>query len=115
MNLISRVPSVAYENYYFVIFDSHFSHRLASSLLSPFTTLFSSRIPPVSAMLSLTLVSLLLSPFLLLHRAAAVPCIAMDTSFNLLVFGVDGKDWNAGTQDSWTDGAQSFIPATTGN
>ena len=34
----------------------------------------------------------------------ADPCIAMDTGFNLLVFGVDGKDYNAGTQDQWTSG-----------
>ena len=53
---------------------------------------------------ALTLVSLLLPAFSSLFRVAADPCIAMDTSFNLLVFGVDGKDYNAGTQDSWTSG-----------
>ena len=55
-------------------------------------------------MLSLTAVSLLLPLLTSVHRAAAEPCIAMDTSFNLLVFGVDGKDYNLGTQDSWTSG-----------
>ena len=53
----------------------------------------------------LTLVSLLLPAFTsLLFHVKAEPCIAMDTGFNLLVFGVDGKDYNAGTQDQWTSG-----------
>ena len=59
-------------------------------------------------MLRPTVVSLLLPFFLagshLLRSVRADPCIAMDTGFNLLVFGVNGKDWNAGTQDSWTSG-----------
>ena len=60
-------------------------------------------------MLSLTLVSLLLPALSAVVRpVAASPCIAMDTSFNLLVFGVDGKDYNAGTQDSWTSGKQAL-------
>lgn len=58
-------------------------------------------------MRGLTLVSLLLPLFTSLSRVAASPCIAMDTSFNLLVFGVDGKDYNASTQASWTSGALS--------
>ncbi|KAL5514495.1 hypothetical protein ACEPAG_2584 [Sanghuangporus baumii] len=68
-------------------------------------------------MLSLTIVSLLLPLFLLggdpglrlLRHAKADPCIAMDTGFNLLVFGVDGRDWNAGTQDTWTSGNATDI------
>ncbi|TDL24667.1 hypothetical protein BD410DRAFT_786206 [Rickenella mellea] len=38
----------------------------------------------------------------------ASPCVAMDIDFNLLVFGLDGKDYNAGPQNSWT----SSTPAT---
>ena len=60
-------------------------------------------------MLSLTRVSLLLPALSAVVRpVAASPCIAMDTSFNLLVFGVDGKDYNAGTQDSWTSGKRAL-------
>ncbi|KAL5477008.1 hypothetical protein ACEPAI_3195 [Sanghuangporus weigelae] len=64
-------------------------------------------------MLSPTVVSLLLPLFLLglLRHAKADPCIAMDTGFNLLVFGVDGKDWNAGAQDTWTSGSATDITA----
>ena len=36
--------------------------------------------------------------------AQASPCVAFDSNFNLLVFGLDGKDWNAGAQDSWANG-----------
>ena len=36
--------------------------------------------------------------------ANASPCVAMDSQFNLLVFGIGGKDFNAGQQDSWTGG-----------
>jgi hypothetical protein len=32
------------------------------------------------------------------------PCVAFDVKWNLLAFGLDGKDWNAGTQDTWADG-----------
>lgn len=51
-------------------------------------------------MLALTLVSLLFSTLFSAVRAS--PCIAMDIDFNLFVFGLDGKDFNAGTQDAWT-------------
>jgi hypothetical protein len=45
-----------------------------------------------------------LSLFSLAARVAASPCAVFDANFNLLVFGLDGKDWNAGTQDSWGSG-----------
>ena len=35
----------------------------------------------------------------------ASPCVAFDVQWNLLAFGLDGKDWNAGTQDKWANGA----------
>jgi hypothetical protein len=35
------------------------------------------------------------------RTARASPCVAMDANFNLYAFGLNGKDWNAGTQDSW--------------
>lgn len=54
-----------------------------------------------------TAVSLL---FLALAEAArASPCLAFDANFNLHVFGLDGKDWNAGTQDQWTSGSATDI------
>jgi hypothetical protein len=36
------------------------------------------------------------------------PCIAFDANFNLFAFGLNGKDYNAGTQDKWT-GSKSRI------
>ena len=38
----------------------------------------------------------------------ASPCLSFDVGFNLLAFGLNGKDWNAGTQDGWTTGQSSF-------
>ncbi|KAI8986906.1 hypothetical protein BD414DRAFT_578157 [Trametes punicea] len=54
-----------------------------------------------------TVVSLLL---LAVPKAAfASPCVAFDSDFNLLAFGLNGKDWNAGQQDSWTSGSATDI------
>ncbi|KAI5119386.1 hypothetical protein M0805_001060 [Coniferiporia weirii] len=63
-------------------------------------------------MLALTVVSLLLPALSSILPASAEPCVAMDINFNLLVFGVDGKDYNAGTQDSWTSGTATDITAS---
>jgi len=38
----------------------------------------------------------------------------MDTSFNLLVFGLGGKDYNAGQQDSWSGSTPATDITTTG-
>ncbi|KAG0697085.1 hypothetical protein DFH29DRAFT_167704 [Suillus ampliporus] len=46
-----------------------------------------------------TLVSLL---FFSSATVRASSCIAFDTNWNLLAFGFNGKDWNAGTQDTWS-------------
>lgn len=35
-------------------------------------------------------------------------CVAFDSSWNLLAFGFNGKDYNAGTQDTWTSGRNLF-------
>ncbi|KAI0711229.1 hypothetical protein C8Q76DRAFT_797549 [Earliella scabrosa] len=54
-----------------------------------------------------TLVSLLL---LAVPKAVyADPCVTFDVDFNLLAFGLNGKDWNAGQQDSWTSGSATDI------
>ncbi|EIN09283.1 hypothetical protein PUNSTDRAFT_143778 [Punctularia strigosozonata HHB-11173 SS5] len=54
-----------------------------------------------------------LSLFSLAARVVrASPCVTFDANFNLLAFGLDGKDWNAGTQDSWTSGSASEITAS---
>ena len=29
-------------------------------------------------------------------------CVSFDVNWNLLAFGFNGKDYNAGTQDTWT-------------
>jgi hypothetical protein len=50
----------------------------------------------------LTTVSLLLLFFSKI--AFASQCIAFDSNFNLLAFNLGGKDWNAGTQDTWASG-----------
>ena len=43
-----------------------------------------------------------------LHRRATgqAPsgCVSFDTSWNLLAFGINGKDWNAGGSDGWASG-----------
>ncbi|KAH8998098.1 hypothetical protein EDB92DRAFT_2111916 [Lactarius akahatsu] len=53
----------------------------------------------------LTLVALFVSP----AAVRASPCVAFDTTWNLLAFGLDGKDWNAGTQDTWASGTATDI------
>ena len=53
---------------------------------------------------ALTLVSLLH----LALPAFTSPCAVFDSKFNLYAFGLGGKDWNAGPQDSWASGAYAF-------
>jgi hypothetical protein len=36
-------------------------------------------------------------------------CVAFDTSWNLLAFGFNGKDYNAGTQDTWASGTSTAL------
>ena len=48
----------------------------------------------------LTLAALYIAP----RAVRATPCVAMDINWNLYAFGLDGKDWSAGTQDSWGSG-----------
>lgn len=48
----------------------------------------------------LTIVALFLST--VSQSVLATPCIAFDANWNLLAFGLNGKDYNAGTQDKWT-------------
>ncbi|KAG1884370.1 hypothetical protein F4604DRAFT_1492889, partial [Suillus subluteus] len=40
--------------------------------------------------------------FLTSATVRASPCISFDANWNLLAFGLNGKDWNAGTQDTWS-------------
>ncbi|KAF7761478.1 hypothetical protein Agabi119p4_9470 [Agaricus bisporus var. burnettii] len=46
--------------------------------------------------------------------SAASSCIASDIHWNLLAFGFNGKDYDAGTQDSWTQGNATDITTTQG-
>jgi len=39
-------------------------------------------------------------------------CVAFDTSWNLLAFGFNGKDYNAGPQTSWSSGTATDITAS---
>ncbi|TBU59326.1 hypothetical protein BD310DRAFT_420351 [Dichomitus squalens] len=57
-----------------------------------------------------TLVSLLL--LAVPHVVYADPCVAFDAEFNLLAFGLNGKDWNAGQQSSWGSGSATDITAS---
>lgn len=36
-------------------------------------------------------------------------CVSFDVNWNLLAFGFNGKDYNAGTQDTWSSGAYSSM------
>lgn len=56
----------------------------------------------ILTLLMLTLVSLLL--FSLSSQVAASPCVAFDANWNLYAFGFNGKDFNAGTSDTWASG-----------
>ncbi|KIK80205.1 hypothetical protein PAXRUDRAFT_766571 [Paxillus rubicundulus Ve08.2h10] len=51
-------------------------------------------------MLLHTVVSLLLLS--VSETVRATPCVAFDINWNLLAFGLDGKDFNAGPQATWT-------------
>jgi len=51
------------------------------------------------ACLILTFITLFL---LSVTQTVASPCIAFDANWNLYAFGLDGKDYNASTQDKWT-------------
>lgn len=45
------------------------------------------------------------------HGAAAAGpsgCVSFDINWNLLAFGFNGKDFNAGTQDTWTTSSGMF-------
>ncbi|KII91112.1 hypothetical protein PLICRDRAFT_105622 [Plicaturopsis crispa FD-325 SS-3] len=53
----------------------------------------------------LTLVSLL--TLSLAKFAAASPCVAFDVNMNLYGFGFNGKDYNAGTQDTWSSSTKA--------
>jgi hypothetical protein len=50
--------------------------------------------------LFLTYVTLFVSP----AAVHASSCVAFDSNWNLLAFGLDGKDWNASTQGTWASG-----------
>ncbi|KAJ7705363.1 hypothetical protein B0H17DRAFT_920487 [Mycena rosella] len=43
---------------------------------------------------------------------AGSSCIAFDTTWNLLAFGFNGKDYNAGTSDTWASGSAADITAS---
>ncbi|ESK89931.1 hypothetical protein Moror_779 [Moniliophthora roreri MCA 2997] len=57
----------------------------------------------------LTLVSLL---FCASTALAASSCVTFDSNWNLYAFGFDGKDYSAGTQDSWGSGSPEDITAS---
>ncbi|KAG7087557.1 hypothetical protein E1B28_013512 [Marasmius oreades] len=59
-------------------------------------------------MKSLTLVPLFVAS-LASTALAASSCVAFDSNFNLLAFNYGGKDYNAGTQDSWGSGTPTEI------
>ncbi|KAF8621239.1 hypothetical protein AX15_007951 [Amanita polypyramis BW_CC] len=56
--------------------------------------------------LSLVLLSILSFPHIAIANSG---CVAFDIYWNLLAFGFNGKDYNAGTQDTWTSGQATDI------
>ncbi|VDB95588.1 unnamed protein product [Peniophora sp. CBMAI 1063] len=56
----------------------------------------------------LTLAALYIAP----RAVRATPCVAMDINWNLYAFGLNGKDWSAGTQDSWGSGTATDVTAS---
>jgi len=57
-------------------------------------------------LLSLILLSILSFPQVAFANSG---CVAFDISWNLLAFGFGSKDYNAGTQDTWTSGQVTDI------
>lgn len=41
--------------------------------------------------------------------AGPAGCVAFDINWNLLAFGFNGKDYSAGTQDTWTSGGKDLV------
>jgi hypothetical protein len=41
--------------------------------------------------------------------SAASSCVAFDIGWNLLAFGFNGKDYNAGTMDAWATGMSGLV------
>ncbi|KAF7324759.1 hypothetical protein MKEN_00517700 [Mycena kentingensis (nom. inval.)] len=54
----------------------------------------------------------LVALFSTLAQVRAGPCIAFDTNWNLLAFGLNGKDYNAGTSDKWASGSATNITSS---
>lgn len=77
------------------------SNTHLSQVFFVFCQLFAVFLSPVAMLRLPTLVSLL---FLAIPQVLSSPCVVFDANFNLYAFGLDGKDWNAGTQDSWGSG-----------
>ncbi|KAF8491886.1 hypothetical protein F5888DRAFT_1807154 [Russula emetica] len=63
-------------------------------------------------MLSLLLPTIVALYFFSSTAVRGSPCVAFDVTWNLLAFGLDGKDWNAGTQDTWANGTAADITAS---
>ncbi|KAJ7176639.1 hypothetical protein C8R46DRAFT_988752 [Mycena filopes] len=59
---------------------------------------------------TVALLALLSAPSAL--AAAGSSCVAFDTAWNLLAFNFNGKDYNAGTSDSWASGTPTDITTT---
>ena len=87
----------------FFLLPSH-HHRAPSPLPPPSTATITFIIMFTS--LFLTFVTLFVSTTFV----RASPCVTFDANWNLLAFSLDGKDWNAGTQDSWANGTSRSYP-----
>jgi hypothetical protein len=83
-------------------FSSHaVTHRDAGQPRPPPSFATQPIYPPMPAKFALA--SLVLASLSSVVSAAS-SCIASDVQWNLLAFGFNGKDYNAGTQDSWAQG-----------
>jgi len=66
-----------------------------------------------SLLTTITLVALHISSAAAAAAAGPSACISFDINWNLLAFGFNGKDYNAGTQDAWASSSGSLTDITT--
>ena len=70
------------------------------------------------SLLTITLVALHTSSAAAAATAGPSGCVSFDINWNLLAFGFNGKDYNAGTQDTWSSSSgrknRSWSPCLSG-
>lgn len=95
------VTSFSSSSFILLSICSHSHSNCCCSSTTP-TLIPHTNLPPIMSrfLALLSLVSLSLVSI----ADAGNSCVAFDVNWNLLAFGFNGKDYNAGTQDSWASG-----------